>query len=265
MAGTVTVRETLRRVSVLLQDINTQFYRWAESELVDWLNDGQAAIAKYLPQAGARVDSFKCATGSLQSIASIPAANLIPSDGVSLSAPVQGNALLDVLCNMGSDGMTEGAAVRVVDRKALDAQSPTWRAAAQSGTTVRGYVFNPETPRSFSVTPPVPAGQSVWLRIAYLAQPVRVQNTGAPGAELYLASGSNATVISIADEYVDDLVNYIVARAHMKQTQWAEDSKAAAFANMFVSSINAQATAMTGVNPNLQRLPLAPAPMGQAR
>ena len=45
------VREVLRRVCTLLTDVSPQFVRWSEGELVDWVNDGQLAIARYLPTA----------------------------------------------------------------------------------------------------------------------------------------------------------------------------------------------------------------------
>ena len=89
-------------------------------------------------------------------------------------------------------------------------------------------------------------------------------NTGTVGGELYLVSGSSAQKLCIADEHSDDLVNYIVARANMKDTEWSDGNKAMAFAKLFTDSINGLVTARTGSNPNLKRLPFAPEPMGAA-
>jgi hypothetical protein len=262
--GTILVKQALQRVSTLLQDINPQWVRWPESELVNWLNDAQAAIAKYLPSSCSRMDAFKLAGGTRQYIGSIPQANLIPGDGVALTAPVLGNALLDVLCNMGSAGTTEGIAIRPVERDVLDSQNPNWRSSSVANGTVRQYTYDPETPRFFHVSPPVPVGANVWVLMSYLAQPVLIPNTGTPGSELYSYGGNNTTPISVADEYIDDLVNYVVARANMKAVQWSDNNKAVAFTNMFTSSINAKAAALTGVNPNLKTLPFAPEPLGRA-
>ena len=93
----------------------------------------------------------------------------------------------------------------------------------------------------------------------------RAANTGVPGAELYKYDGASAVKISIADEYIDDLVNYVCARAFMKNAQFAGNGpNAGAYANMFIGSLNAKVTAVTGNNPNLQRLPFAPEPVGAA-
>ena len=71
MASTVLVRDLIRRVSVLLQDTAPQFERWPEQELVDWLNDAQVAITKFLPAACARVDAIRLKPGTRQSIETI--------------------------------------------------------------------------------------------------------------------------------------------------------------------------------------------------
>ena len=68
----------------------------------------------------------------------------------------------------------------------------------------------------------------------------------------------------MSDEYIDDLVNYIVARANMKPVEWADGNKAAYFTSLFTGSLNAKVVAVTGNNPNLTRLPFAPEPVGRA-
>ena len=55
MPGTILVREALRRVSKLLQDISPQFIKYPEQEAVDALNDAHLAIAKFLPSAASRL------------------------------------------------------------------------------------------------------------------------------------------------------------------------------------------------------------------
>lgn len=261
--ATITVRETIERVSILLQDISPQYQRWPERELVDWLNDAHTAIVKFLPAACSRVDALKLQAGTLQSIENIQAANCKPGDGSTPSVAILGNALLDVICNMGTDGATPGKAIRLVDRKTMDGQNPMWH--TQVGTVVNSYVYDPGTPRYFYVTPGVQSGQNVWARVSYTAQPIKIPNTGSPGAEIYLASGTSTTLISISDEYIDDLVNYVVARANMKDVEYSDANKATVFSGLFLSSLNSKVTALTGTNPNLTRLPFAPTPIGQSK
>lgn len=261
MAGTVLVKEVLGRVSVLLQDSAPQYQRWPERELVDWLNDGQAAVTKYLPAACSRIDSIKLRPGTLQSIESIAIADCKPGDGSTPTEAIQGTQFLKAICNMGADGTTPGTAVRVVKSDVLDSQSPGWHALSKP--VVRSFIYDPLTPRHFHVTPGATA--AVWLRVAYIAQPPKIPNTGTQGEELYLRDGASTTSISISDEYVDDLVNYVIARANMKDVEWADGNKAQAFSSLFMSSLNAKIAVITGTNPNLQQLPFAPSPLAQAK
>jgi hypothetical protein len=82
---------------------------------------------------------------------------------------------------------------------------------------------------------------------------------------LYLVSGVSTTKISVNDEHIDDLVNYVCARAFMKNATFSANGPAAAnYTALFTGSLNAKVTALTGNNPNLQRLPFAPEPIGAA-
>lgn len=265
MAATTKVKEVLWRVSGLLQDVAPQFNRWPETEIVNWLNDAQLAIAKYLPASCARVDAIKLVPGARQSIANIPAANCKPGDSSTPSVPIYGVQPLDFICNMGADGLTPGDAIPPpVDRKILDTQRPNWHAVP--GTVVRQVVYNPATPLYFLVQPPVPAGGSQWIMLGYIAQPGLIPNTGTPGSELYLYSGGSTAAISVDDIYVDDLVDYVCARAYMKNADFAgNDPKVVFFTNRFLGSLNLRITALTGNNPNLKRLPFAPEPIGAAK
>jgi hypothetical protein len=253
MAATLLIKDALWRVSVLLMDTAPQFQRWPERELVMWWNDAQRAIAKYLPMACSRLDAFKCAAGTRQSLENIPAANLVPGDGVALSGPVYGIQLLSPRRNMGADGSTPGAAIRVVERDMLDVNDPDWH--TRTATVVRSVVFDPNTPRYFYITPGAPASPAVWIEIAYNAKPIDIAAGGVPGSELYGFGGTSTVKISVDDEYLEECVNYVVARANMKDSKYADPAKATAHANLFLNALNSKVAAVTGNNPNLKMLP----------
>lgn len=249
------VKDAIYRVSTQLQDIAPQFTRWKERELVMWLNDGQKAIAKYLPASCTRIDAIKLKAGTKQSIELIASTDIKPGDG-SAAAAVYGNYLNDVLRNMGADGLTAGRAVRVVSREVLDSQNPDWHTNVGTGR-VDQFVFDPRSPKYFYVTPAV-GGTATWIEISYLANPIEVPNTGTIAVPLYDADGSSTTVISIDDKYIDDLVNYVLARAYMKDADFAASQpNAGVYAQMFTGSLNTQVQALTGNNPNLTQLPFA--------
>lgn len=252
MASTQLVKDVVWRIAVLLQDTAPQFQRWPERELIHWLNDGQAAIAKYLPLACSRVDAIKLAAGTRQSIGTIPAANCKPGDGSTPTAPIYGKQLLSPRRNMGSAGTTPGRAVRMVERDVLDSQDPDWH--SRTATAVSSVIYDPLTPRYFYVSPGVGA-TDVWLEIAYTAEPIAIPNTGTPGSEAYLVGGSSTATISIDDEFTEDLVDYVVARANLKDVKYAEAGKAQVHTQRFLASLNAKVAAVTGNNPNLTVLP----------
>ncbi len=261
MASTVLVKDVLWRVSVLLQETTPQFVHWPEQELVPLIDDAQAAIAKYVPSAGSRLDTIRLQTGTRQSIETIPAAECKPGDGSTPAVPVLGTMVLDLIRNMGTNGTTPGRAIRVTDREKLDESVPDWH--TRTGAAVLSFMFDPRAPKYFYVAPALSA--RTWVEILYSAQPVKLPPGGAPGSEVYKFDGASTTTLSLGDENLDDIVNYVVARAHMKDAEWADSSKAAQFASAFLGSLNARVLALTGNNPNLTVLPFSTEPLGRAK
>lgn len=259
----VLIRDVLYSVSDLLVDLQPQFQRWSERSLVGYLDDGQVAIAKYIPIAASRIDAIKLKPGTKQSLDLIPAASIVPGDG-SAAVDVRGNALNELVRNMGADGATPGRAIRVINRDVLDAQNPNWHTT--TGTKVESFVYDPRTPKYFYVCPAVPAAGAVWVEASFVANPPAIPNTGTPEAPRYGKDGTDPGVIGIDDKFRDDLINYVLARAYMKDAEEAANaSLAASYTQMFLTSLNAQAQALTGINPNLQSLPLNPAVPAAAR
>jgi hypothetical protein len=262
VAGTTLVKDVLWRASVLLGDHKpAQFIRWSEREMVDWLTDAQLAIIKYLPAAGSRIDSIKLKPGSRQSIEFIDPDDVKPGDGSVPFDPVYGMEVLDVIRNMGTDGQTPGAAISdAVDRRMLDAQNRNWHNAI--GNRVMNIVHDPRNRQYFYVYPGVTNG---WVEVSYTARPAPIPNTGTAIAPLYAYSGGSTLTIFLGSEWVEDIVNYICARAKMKQAEVNGDMQGAvAFTQLFLNSLNTAGAAMSGSNPNLKRLPLAPTPLGAA-
>lgn len=254
MAISTKVKDFLWGVSTTLQDISPQFTRWTEREMVIAANFAQRAIAKYLPQAGSRVDAVKLSAGTKQDLTKVLAANIKPGDG-SAAVDTLGIALLGVVRNMGSDGLTPGRVIRLVDRYTKDTNDPDWH--TKTGAVVREFVANKDTPRVFYVVPGVTG--SVWAEIEWMAEPKAIADGGAPAAERYVTGGAGENdLMGIHDQFMDDAHNYVVAFLSMKRSKSTFNGQLAAqHTAAFTSSINAQATVLTGVNPNLKALPFA--------
>lgn len=261
--GTLLVREAVERFSAMAGDFRpAQFTRWRERDIIAYFNDGQRALAKYLPTVGARTDAMKLAPGSRQALALVAADCLKPAHGAQPSVAVRGISLSDVVRNMGADGTAPGNAITLATRDTLDAANRAWHMTA--GSEVENFSFDPRTPLVFYVSPPVPSS-GLWAEVAWMAQPSEIPAGGQEGQEIYRADGDNAAVLSIDDLYLDDLLHYVCARAFMQETEDTDPASAQFHVQMFLQSLNAQVAALTGHNPNLQVLPFAPTPASAAR
>lgn len=253
MAMTTLVREVLQRASTLLNDIDPQFLRWKEADMIRWLNEGQRAVAKFVPIAGARIDTIKLAVGARQSIATIPAASIIPGDG-SLPEDVQGLFLNEITRNMGADGRTPGAVVTVVSRELLDASSRMWH-TTRPAKAIDHFTFDPRNPQAFYVFPP--AGDACWVEANLVVAPKNIPLPSTAGE--YAHDGISARTLSLDDRWADDVLAYLLARAFMVESdQQFGAQQVQLYSSMFTGSINAQVQALTGNNPNLRTLPLVP-------
>lgn len=262
MAATTLVRSFLQTVCTTLQD-SPQFSRWPERELVVYANFAQLAIAKYVPQAGSRVDAVRLQPGTKQDFTKVLAASIKPGDGTT-PADASGIALLGMVRNMGSDGFTPGRVIRPVDSYTLDTNDPDWhtRVASSSeisaGRGVREFVHDRNMPLVAYVYPGVHASIQEWVEIDWMVEPKKIPDGGPPNSEIYSADGSNNALMSIQDRFIEDAVNYTVAMALLKGSKNVQNiPKSQYHAGLFITSINAQVEAITGTNPNLKMLPMA--------
>lgn len=257
------VKRLLWRVSQTLTDTAPQFTRYPERDMVIALQCGVMAICKYLPQAGARTIAMKLASGTRQSIARIPAANVKTYDGTD-AADVHGIMLPELVRNMGADGTTPGRAIPPpADRQRFDAIYPDWHAS--TGTSVRQWFYNPQDPLTFMVYPGVAPGESVWVDAHVVAPPKAIEDGGPPGSEKYGYAGTNTATVGLDSQFEDDLWNYSVAYLLLANAkQQGSLARAQLHIQAFNGSINSQVAALTGHNPNLKALPFAPEVPGAA-
>lgn len=216
MAVTTTAA-LLSRAAVILQDPTN--IRWPQTELLDWLNDGQREIALFKPNVFVKNVNVQLAAGTKQSL---------PADGVSL---------VDVVRNMGTNGSTPGAAIRVVTREILDAQVSGWHSST-ANATVKHYVYTPLDPKTFYVYPPQPTGAGTQNNVEII----------------YVASPTDATLVStitIDDVYMTALLDYILFRAYTKDAEYANNAQlATAYYQQFQAILAGKAAAEMAANPN---------------
>lgn len=210
-----TVAAMLSRASVILQDPTN--IRWPQTELLDWLNDGQREIALYKPNVFVKNTVQQLVSGTKQTL---------PADGVTL---------VDVVRNMGVNGSTPGDAIRVVTREILDAQVRGWHSSTASATT-KHYVYTPLDPKTFYVYPPQPSSGAGQVEVIYVASPT---------------DATLVSTITIDDVYMTALLNYILFRAYTKDAEYANNAQlAAAYYQQFQGILQGKATAEAVSNPN---------------
>ena len=137
-----TARSILNRAAALLND--EEHVRWSEAELLEWLNDGQRAVAKG-PSTDAYVlrNSVTAVEGTVQSL---------PDGAI---------RLVDVVKN-GS-----GGSVLQSDYAIVDILGSAWRAGSTGEAET--YFYDERNPLEFEVYPPQAGGET--LEVVYNAQP----------------------------------------------------------------------------------------------
>lgn len=207
---TVTAQTIADRASLLLQDGDN--VRWAEAELLGWINDAQREIFIVRRDASSRVTATALVAGTKQTL---------PADGV---------LLLDIKRNAGPAGTTFGAPVRRTSMDLLDAVSPGWHSATASAT-VKNFMYDQRTPLVYYVYPP--AATPTYIELEYAANPAQ------------LAALSD--VIGVSDDYANAIVDYVMFRAYSKD---AEDqnamARATAHRSLFDSAVGNKTAADAG-------------------
>lgn len=174
----------LNRASRTLFDLTN--VRWPESELLDYIADGQHAIILHRPDANAVNATMQLAIGSRQEL------------------PVGGIRFLRAVRNMGN-GNVPGRAIRECSRVALDNENPNWHFDTPSNT-IQHYIFDNVDPRHFYVYPPAQSTQA-HIEVIYSALPEPVN--------------SAADTLTLPDQYINAIYDWVLYRAYSKDASYA--------------------------------------------
>jgi hypothetical protein len=174
----------------LMEDEATAGVRWKVYELVRYMNAGLLWIAEARPDAMSTYNhNFALSVGTRQTL------------------PAGGYKLFEVL------GNAAGGAVRLVDRKMLDAVLPAWRSGAGS-TTIKNYVYDEREPETFEVYPPAAIGAALRIRFAQHATPITVPSPSAVPSDV---SGN----VPLDDQNITALREYVLFRCKAKDADFA--------------------------------------------
>ncbi len=214
--GTILASNIIGKAQVVLNDLLG--VRWTSDELLGYLNEGQRALVNYKSNAYVRVRPVQLVPGTLQTL---------PADAIQL---------FDIVRNLGVNGATPGRAIRLTKRETLDAQVPNWHSAPASSES-RHYMYAEASPRFFMVYPPQPTTAPGYVEVVYGALPPDVA-LGAP--------------IAVDDVFENPLLDFVLARAWMKDTEFGADgTRSAAHMQAFVAALTGKAKNEAGASPNI--------------
>jgi hypothetical protein len=227
---------------LLLDDSNVG---WGRSELLGYLNMGQKQIVAIKPEANPARTVITLVGGTRQSL------------------PAGGYQLIKATRNFQSDGTTAADAIRLGNMEVLDQVNPGWHADATSAT-VKEYMHDIQEPTIFWVYPPQPGSGQGKIEVVYSMPPADVADLTAdpPGG-----TGPNTTdSINIPDIYMPALVDYIMARAYLKNSdRGTETAMAMTHYNAFLSALGVLDKNNQLRNPNVQLMPFSPTTPAAAR
>ncbi len=187
--ASVTVKYLLNMVEDILQDDDND--HWSLTNLINWYNLCQRQLVKLVPEANPVTDKIKLASGTLQAI------------------PARGLALIDVTRNMGTDGQTAGEAITLTTIEALQAYDRSWNTAT-AVTAISNFMPSPRNPKRWYCYPPSDGNGYVELIFSQV-----------PPQIVYDAEGNwEANLVGVADDFVDDLINAILARCYQKDSDY---------------------------------------------
>lgn len=201
--ATVKVIDLIDRAEEILQDVTNT--RWSQQTLLDYLNDAQREIVLYRPDANPVNASFTLAADSSKQ--TLPAAAL---------------RLMKVYKNLSPNK----SSIAAIDRAVLDDKIENWYEA--TGTAVEYYVYDGLDPKIFYVYPHTTASNAT-IELVYSSLP----------SEITISNFSTATdVIGLDDIYANAILDYMLYRAYLKDTEFAGDmQKAGSFLATFQNSL----------------------------
>lgn len=200
--GTITAQSIITKTSVIFQDTaNTEH---PALEQLGWLNDGQIAIVIAKPDANAVIADLTTVVGSRQTI------------------PATWHRLLDIYCN--KTGSARGRAITKAARRTLDIATPDWHAETPVADA-RHYTYDPRTPRTFFLYPPIQAGQVI----------------EAAGSAIPAALTALTDTIVLDDVWAPALQDYILYRGYTKNNGDGDAGRATLHLQAFSAAIGTKA------------------------
>lgn len=188
-----TVQNIFDEVRRIIHDEDATNYRWADAELIDYLNAGMRQIVVLIPEANT-VETIED-TGT-----SRVARQALPAGGIKF---------IRVGRNYADDGTTPQGTVRYVEKDVLDTYDTDWEYTLAAGVVdganyFQHFCHDSREPKIYYLYPP-PAADNKKLAVVYSAVPTAVTAVG--------------NTFPMDDEYINGAIQYVVYRALTKESR----------------------------------------------
>jgi len=211
-----TAGSIITRASEIAQDENNTV--WETAQGLEWVNDGQRAVAQARPDAVINTTPFQLIGGSKQEIS--------------------GRRLMSVGRNMGVDGLTPGKAVRLVDRGIKDDFNPDWHTDTAQAY-IEEYMYDARTPKLFYVWPPAHASINVYLETTQAVDPTDCADTD--------------STIDMDDIYSPALIEWVAYRFFCRDAEEVPDvQRAVRHFQAFFNLLDRKMQGDMSVNPKVR-------------
>lgn len=218
--GTILASTLITDASTMAND--TMNVRWTKAELLDWLNAGQRAIVALAPESNVESKNLTVAANS-------PSFTL-PGDYIALISITH-----NINLNVAGAVVSQGGAIRLVDRELLDSRYPDWpKKAATDITEKKAYMYDARSPKIIFVWPVHADAKQVVAQVVMNPTPCV----------------AGASFISLSDEYAEALVDFMLFRAYAKDTDPNSAQKAQLYYTAFVNVVTSARTVKQSNEPN---------------
>ena len=185
----VTVGHAIDMVLEVLGEDQTTPEHWTKENLLNWYNLAGREVVSLAPDANTLFEAIKLAAGVKQSI------------------PVNRIGLIDVIRNMGVDGITPGPGITKSDSRILTTFQRAW-INATSSAVIKNWA--PESLAVFFVSPPSDGTTYVEIKVASV-----------PDKVIYDSGGLwESALVGVGERYVGAILSWILFRAYQKDSDF---------------------------------------------
>ena len=225
-----TVQNVIDEVRLAIQDTDGANYRWADAELIKYVNAASRQIVALVPEANI--------VETIATISNNIARQSLPAGGIKFLKAGRNVSVVN--------GTTQEGPIRYVEKDVLDGFDPNWeydttiKTLAGSTDFFEHYTHDKRSPKVYFLYPP--ASASAYAEIQYSAIPTAMTIVG--------------DTIPLGDEYLEAYYTYMTFRALTKEARESMPSEyRTGLWNNFLQALGLKVQADDRVSPEGQNVP----------